>query len=198
MKNLIDYINESKINLEDEDVKLLLNHFNVSSNRIKRSSNGGLIITGNCRAKAPEEIKDLKVYNLEEVKGSFVLHDCQHLTTLEGCPKKVGNCFAIINLNNITTLEGGPEQVLGEGRKIGFEEEYYCGYCNNLISLKGAPKQLNGGFVSTNNPKLKTLKYLPVCISVTCIDLNYEDNKQYIEAQYVEMKDVRLQNGVEW
>lgn len=201
MKSLSEFINESLVyegvDLNDPDVKLLLEYFNVSPNRIKRNSSGKLIVTGNCETKKSnsEEIEDLTKFNLEEVHGNFSLWNCPKLSSLEGCPKLIKNCFSIYNLN-IESLNGGPQFVLGQGRKKGYQEIFYIEGCQKLNSLEGAPAEINGSIILQNNRNLKSLKYLPKCYRVVCFNLNYKDNKEYIDGASAEMKDGRFKDGL--
>ena len=118
-------------------------------------SNGKLTIkfkkvTGNFICSTVDDT--LKLTSLEgcpeKVGGSFYCHN-NKLTSLEGCPKEVGGYFDC-RFNELTSLEGCPEKV-GEG--------FYC-HNNKLTSLEGAPKEIDGDFYCHNN-KLTSLEGCP-------------------------------------
>jgi len=73
------------------------------------------------------------------VTGRF---DCSYnyLTTLVGCPKRVGGGF-YCDSNKLTTLRGCPERV---------GEDFWCIY-NNITTLVGCPKEVGGHFNCHNN-----------------------------------------------
>ena len=80
--------------------------------------------------------------------------DCSNnrLTTLEGCPEKVGGSFDC-DKNNLTSLEGAPKSVSGH---------FWCDI-NKLTSLKGCP-ELVGGYFDCRNNEIRTFEYLPLSI----------------------------------
>jgi len=82
------------------------------------------------------------------VTGYF---NCSHnqLTSLIGCPEKVGGGFDCSN-NQLTSLIGCPEKVGGS---------FYC-RDNQLTSLIGCPENVNGNFDCTNN-QLTSLEDCP-------------------------------------
>ena len=84
----------------------------------------------------------------EKVGGDFICGFAD-LTSLEGCPKEVGGSFDC-RFNNLTSLEGCPEKVGG-----GFD----C-HGNKLTSLEGAPKEVDGNF-DCHNSKLTSLEGCP-------------------------------------
>jgi hypothetical protein len=110
------------------------------------------------------KLGDLKQLPLtfNEVSGYF---DCgrNNLTTLEGCPQKVGNFWN--SHNKLTSLEHSPKIVEGyfscrRNNYItsleGLENTYitrvlYIGGCSNLYSLNGFPKKV-GGFDCRDTP----------------------------------------------
>lgn len=79
------------------------------------------------------------------------------LKSLEGSPKKVR--YFDCSENPLKSLEGGPEEVLGEGP--GHSDFIVNG--NQLESLIGAPKIVEGNFTCHDNP-LKTLEGAPETI----------------------------------
>jgi hypothetical protein len=101
-----------------------------------------------------------------KVSGYF---DCRNLnlTSLEGCPKEVGESF-YCSKNKLTTLEGAPKKVGGDfkceknqltslkGCPEKIPGEFDCGD-NNLTSLEGAPKEVGDYFICRKN-KLTSLK----------------------------------------
>ena len=98
-----------------------------------------------------------------------VTFDCSGcgLTSLEGCPKKVGHHFNCCN-NKLTSLKGCPKEVghnfycsnnkltsLKDGpEKVKFS--FYCDH-NKLTSLEGAPEKVESNFDCSNN-NLTSLK----------------------------------------
>lgn len=84
----------------------------------------------------------------EKVGGDFICGFAD-LTSLEGCPKEVGGNFDC-RFNNLTSLKGCPEKVGG-----GFD----C-HGNKLTSLEGAPKEVDGNF-DCHNSKLTSLEGCP-------------------------------------
>ena len=73
------------------------------------------------------------------VGGQFNCHG-NNLTTLEGCPEKVGKIF-YCSYCKLTTLEGAPKEVGGD---------FFCGG-NKLTTLEGAPEKVGGGFYCSWN-----------------------------------------------
>ena len=73
------------------------------------------------------------------VTGSF---SCSRnkLTSLEGCPTKVGGCFYCYN-NKLTSLEFSPIYVGGD----------FCCDENKLSSLEGCPISIGGNFLCEYN-----------------------------------------------
>lgn len=103
------------------------------------------------------------------------------ITTLKGCPKKVGEDFFCGGSNKLTSLKNGPEKV---GRN------YYCGDCKNLTSLEGAPKEVGGEFDCSECKNLKSLEGAPKIIrrgKFICTDCPEELVQQAIK-QYGTMK----------
>jgi hypothetical protein len=74
----------------------------------------------------------------KEVRGNLNLQS-QKLTSLEGCPERVGGSFNCYN-NQLTSLEGGPKEA----------NDYSCD-SNKLRSLQGAPQKIPGGFYCSRN-----------------------------------------------
>ena len=93
-----------------------------------------------------------------------------NLTSLEGCPKEVGESF-YCGKNKLTTLEGAPKKVGGDfkceknqltslkGCPEKIPGEFDCGN-NNLTSLEGGPKEVGDYFICRKN-KLTSLKGAP-------------------------------------
>jgi len=75
----------------------------------------------------------------EKVGGDFSCGNNQ-LTSLRGCPEWVGGNFNC-SKNKLTTLEGCPERVGGD---------FYCSN-NQLSSLIGCPKNVIGDFYCNSN-----------------------------------------------
>ena len=83
-----------------------------------------------------------------EVSGNFHFYN-NNLTSLEGCPIKVGGDFNCCN-NKLVSLYGSPVEVGGG---------FYCGG-NKLLSLKGCPVEVGDDFHCTGN-NLSTLDDCP-------------------------------------
>jgi len=75
-----------------------------------------------------------------DVSGDFSCNS-NSLTSLNGCPKRVGNRFNCF-INPITSLIGGPSSV---------GEDFNCFGCN-LYSLEGCAENIGGDFYCTYNP----------------------------------------------
>ena len=89
-------------------------------------------------------LTSLKGLNVSIVDKSF-LCNLNNLTSLEGCPREVGNDFSCIG-NRLTSLKGSPEVIPGR---------FYCA-SNLLTSLEGGPKIVKCSFWCTGN-RLKSL-----------------------------------------
>jgi hypothetical protein len=86
--------------------------------------------------------------NFGYVSGRFSVDIAKGtLTTLDGCPKVVGETFDCDN-NKIMSLIGGPETVGGH---------YYCQH-NLLTSLEGLPKEIKQSFIVTYSSHLPLLR----------------------------------------
>ena len=108
-----------------------------------------------------EKLKEIPI-QFGYVKGNFHCYYNQ-LTSLIGCPQKVGKSF-FINNNQLTSLIGCPELVgddfscdnnqltslEGCSKKIG--GNFHCDN-NQLTSLIGCPKKIEGSFWCRNNSK---------------------------------------------
>jgi hypothetical protein len=83
------------------------------------------------------------------VTGNF---DCSYnqLTSLEGCPKEIGEDF-LCQYNQLTSLEGCTTEIGGS---------FKC-YDNQLTSLEGCPKEIGLNFYCYNN-KLTSLEGCPI------------------------------------
>ena len=100
-----------------------------------------------------------------KVTGNFIcgtVNGSLELTSLEGCPEKVGGDFYCYN-NKLTSLKGCPEKVGGS-----FDCEF-----NKLTSLKGCPEKVGGNFNCVFN-NLTSLKGCPEKVggSFDCGDNN--------------------------
>jgi hypothetical protein len=71
------------------------------------------------------------------------------LTSLEGCPKEIGEDFSCHN-NNLTSLEGCPTEIGGD---------FFCSY-NQLTTLEGCPTEIGGSFWCSKN-QLTSLEGCP-------------------------------------
>ncbi len=112
-----------------------------------------------------------------KINGSFLCYE-NILTSLEGCPKYVGESFNCSN-NQLTTLVGCPMDVIG----------FFGCHNNKLSSLEGSPEYIGGIFNCSNN-KLNTLVGSPIIIDKS---LEIEDNPISIIDSSVEVKgDITL------
>jgi hypothetical protein len=96
---------------------------------------------------------DLKQLPLifNEVIGEFICSE-NNLTTLEGCPIKVGGYFSC-SKNKLTSLEHSPK-IVGKN--------FYCGYNDNLTSLDGLENTYIGRTLHVGNcSNLYSLKGFP-------------------------------------
>ena len=95
------------------------------------------------------------------MSGNFHCHYNNQLTSLEGCPEKVGGDFYCY-YNNITSLEGCPEKVGGD---------FDCGY-NQLTSLEGCPKKVGGSFDCSycSGNQLTSLEGCPDARAIHCVN----------------------------
>ena len=122
-----------KINLLGYDVsdKEVLDSLNKVENYYWFVVNGHLCFLDNKGNKAENVV----------IKGDF---DCSHnqLTSLEGCPEKIGGSFYCFE-NQLTSLEGCPRKIDGT---------FDCSE-NQLISLEGCPKEVGGDFNCYENSK---------------------------------------------
>ena len=74
-------------------------------------------------------------FRFGEVDGDFICFFCHSLTSLEGCPKKVGGSFICWGCRSLTSLEGSPEKVGGD---------FDCIKCTSLTSLDWTPDNIGG------------------------------------------------------
>jgi len=136
----------------EQEIKDLCSKYNITDYQIR--DDGSIYVGGDVNLSWGK-LGDLKQLPLtfNEVSGYF---DCNNnqLTTLEGCPKKVGNFNCI--WNNLTSLEHSPKIVEGDfdcwhnhyiTSLEGLENTYITGEldvyeCGELYSLKGFPKKV--------------------------------------------------------
>lgn len=94
------------------------------------------------------------------------------LSSLVGCPQKIGGTFYMETRSNIKTLEGGPMIVGGnyDVSEIGLESlvgaprvvhwDFEC-IENNITDLVGAPEEVGRDFICSINEKLTSLRGCP-------------------------------------
>lgn len=131
--------------------------FNCSSNRIESLKGGPTsakkYLCANNFIHSIEDIaKDSEEYVLsgnnieslpklpQEIKGSLYLHETL-ISSLDGCPKRVGGNFDVSDCKNLKSLDGGPEYV---------GKNFLCSG-SNLESLQGSPKEVGGFFEADSN-----------------------------------------------
>ena len=108
----------------------------------------------------------------KEVSGYFYCHD--QLTSLEGCPEKVGGGFSC-SYNQLTSLKGCPKEVGGS---------FYC-HDNQLTSLKGCPEKVGGDFHCNHN-QLTSLEGCPDAKAIYCDNnqiTNFEGIPEFWEGE---------------
>lgn len=125
--------------LKKEIVDWICKYYMESLNKLKKRS---LVVdmstipptvnyTGNSRLAVAKEIASLNNYGMfqwGDVEESFDCGGNRHLTSLEGCPKKVGGDF-ICNQNiKLTSLEYAPNEVSGNF------------YCNDTFDINDVKK----------------------------------------------------------
>jgi len=123
------------------------------------------------------------LFKFKEVAGLF-LCDGIGLTTLEGCPERVGKSF-FAGHNKFTSLVGGPKYVGEtynvtdgeleslEGAPIKIGKDFYAQE-NKITSLVGGPKLVEGGSYDVSYNKLTDLEGCPEKVH---FDLNASSNQ---------------------
>jgi hypothetical protein len=102
---------------------------------------------------------DVSLYNkglsklpvkFNRVSGYF---ECSYnqLTSLEGCPKWVGDFFSL-EYNELATLESSPEYIGGN---------FFCQY-NQLTDFRGFPEFYEGKIFYNGNPVFEVIKNIPI------------------------------------
>jgi hypothetical protein len=143
-------------------------------------------------------LRDLKQLPLtfNEIKEYF---DCRgnNLTTLEGCPKKVGTWFRCSS-NKLSSLEHSPKKV---------EENFHCNYNHHITSLEGLENTyIGGGLYVASCKNLYSLNGFPKEVGgFTCIHtpLSPIYNTFIQECHYDTMRkfnkfDVIYTDGLDW
>ena len=133
-----------------------------------------------------EEVQLPEYIQFGTVTGDFSLTESK-VTTLRGCPVKVGGNFECVNCKNLISLKGAPKEVGGdfecgycpkltslEGAPEKIGKDFDCGYCTELKSLKGIPKIIPANFYCTNCFELKSLRGAPKEVG-GCFDCRYCD-----------------------
>jgi hypothetical protein len=134
--------------VDKKKIENLLSKYFKITGQISISDNGLVSVVGSVDLE--KKCEKLPV-SFDLVSGNFYCAG-NHLITLEGSPRRVGDTFFCYN-NQLTTLEGGPKWVQGD---------FGC-HNNNLTNLEGAPMHV-GGFSCEFN-ELTTLKGAPTWIS---------------------------------
>lgn len=119
------------------------------------------------------------------VGGNFMFKECNELTSLESCPKKVRGYFSCAKCSKLHSLEGGPQQVggsfscggcislhnlIGGPKKVG--GYYDCSECYSLTSLQGAPKNIRSNFNCHWCKQLVSIKDIPKNVKYDLIATN--------------------------
>ena len=135
------------------------------------------IVDGKYNVKGHVKIESLDKFNLTElpivfrfVSGDFDCSGNRQLTSLKGCPDKVGGNF-YCSYNKLSSLEGCPKKIGGnfeclENRLISLKGcpkeltyDFFCDF-NQLSSLKNGPEKVGGDY-SCNHNKLNSLEGCP-------------------------------------
>lgn len=96
----------------------------------------------------------------ERVGGKFDLEDCQALTSLQGGPKIVRGGYSIEGCKKITSLVGGPEQVGTENTRMNRRSSYSGTYNiseTGITTLEGMPTKIVGD-INARQCQLTSLK----------------------------------------
>lgn len=123
-------------------------YFKITGIPHTKMADGTIIVNGDLDL-SDSGLKTLPDLSNVEVAGTF---NCSgnDLTSLKGCPKKVGSIICGLN-PNLKSLEGAPKTVYNMFR---------CQDCD-LQTLEGAPQQVKE-FDCSRNPNLKSLKGGPI------------------------------------
>lgn len=168
MKSLQELIKESLINESNIDESLIQEctdwivdnyrsnyHGDIKPEKIKfakkLNAEGKLVascpsIKTLCLSKDATSITNGK-FVWDDVKKEFSVKYNENITSLEGCPKVVGELFEAKGCPGLKNLIGGPIEA-------GF---YECGMCENLESLEGSPEKIEYVFNCSFCNKLKDL-----------------------------------------
>lgn len=133
----------------EEDIYDICKEYGIENYTINRD--GSIDVDGNVVLAKKRFITGKLPLNFRNVSGSFDCNFCT-LTTLEGCPKSVGENFQC-GFNQLTSLEGCSRSV---GR------DFDC-FNNQLTSLEGCPKSVGRDFYCDHN-EIVTFEYLPLSI----------------------------------
>lgn len=145
MQNLKSFI----VNLEDYQIAFLSKH---SLDWKFNESNGKVDVDGDFIAKN-KGYHTLFDVEFGVVNGDFNISN-NYLTSLKGCPVKVGGSFRAVD-NYLEYLKGGPSEV---GWSYNVEK-------NKLLSLEGAPQEIPGIFRCNDN-NLKSLIGGPTAVGI--------------------------------
>jgi len=144
----------------EQEIKDLCSEYGIKNYQIR--DDGSIYVGGDVNLWGKlGDIKQLPL-TFNEVNGNFSCGS-NKLTTLEGCPIKVGDYFSC-SKNKLTSLEHSPKIVEGSFSCIhnnltsleGLENTYisdglYVSHCGYLYSLKGFPKKVSN-FECWNTP----------------------------------------------
>ena len=130
-----------------EDIKSCLDSMGIEGYIIKDD----LTVDVNGDVQLNNRTPDYIPVQFGVVSGAFYCYD-NNLTSLKGCPTKVGEGF-FCNNNNLTSVEHCPTKVGGE---------FYCAN-NNLTSLEHCPTKIGGNFDCSYN-NLTSLENSPTKI----------------------------------
>ena len=138
---------------DKQEIENLLSKGGISNYKI--ANDGTVDIEGNIIInKDSPLLKNGKfVIKFGNVSGNFSINDKKsgNITSLEGCPEKVGGYFWCSFCYGLTSLEGAPKEVKGG---------FHCTYCRNMVSLKGIPQKI-GEDIEFRDLSITSLKGSP-------------------------------------
>jgi len=179
----------------EQEIEYLCSEYGIENYQIR--DDGSIDVDGGVHLGSM--LGDLKQLPLafNEVGGYFY---CRYnkLTTLEGCPKKVGGGDFYCYENKLTSLEHSPEIVKGD---------YYCRHNDYLTSLEGLENTyIDGELDVLGCSKLYSLKGFPKKVSAffckrTPIEPIYDTFIQEFDYETIRRFnkfDVIYTDGLDW